>query len=86
MRSTLDGLGYKDKQLLAQFVDNETYKALRKLIDIERIELAKDAIDQVDMLQVRHLSGQAYGLKRLIGTLRSLLKEQEKNDKLKKKS
>lgn len=83
MKSAIDKLGYKDKQLLSQFFEGETYKALRNLIDIERVLLAQDHVGQKDMLEVRYLSGQDQGLKRLVGTLKYIHQESLKNDKLK---
>lgn len=56
------------------------------MVDIERIELAKDALDLQDMNVIRHLSGQAYALKRLCEEIYSMYKsrEQERDKKAKK--
>jgi hypothetical protein len=86
MKSALDQLTYKEKQLLNTFYGTEQYKALRKLIDIERLELAKDHVDERDILQIRFLSGQVQGLKRLVGGLKTLHTQSVKNEELKKKS
>jgi hypothetical protein len=71
MKSTLEKLSKADKQALAHFYDTDSYKALRRLVDLERIELAKDHVDQTDMMLVRYLSGQIQGLKKLILTLKT---------------
>ena len=71
MRSPLENLTKKERELLANFYNTETYKALRKLIDEERIHLAQDHVDLVDILQVRYLSGQTQSLKKLILTLKA---------------
>lgn len=78
MKSTLEQLSAKERELLAHFYDTDTYKALRKLVEVERLEIAKDHIDQTDILQVRYLSGQASSLKKLCLTLRDNHKQSDK--------
>lgn len=86
MKSTIDLLNSKDRLLLAEFYNSETHRALKRMVDIERIELAKDALDLQDMNVIRHLSGQAYALKRLCEEIYSMYKsrEQERDKKAKK--
>lgn len=72
MKSSVDLLTSKQQELLAGFYGTEAYEALRALIDIERLELAKDTLDLQDILIVRHYSGQAHSLKKLIETLATL--------------
>lgn len=78
MKSTLEELSAADRKALAHFYETPAYAALRKLIDLERLELAKSHVDQVDILQVRYLSGQTSSLKKLIGTLQENFKASNK--------
>lgn len=84
MKSPVDQLSYKEKQLLSQFYETDTYKALRHLIDMERLELAKSHVGQTDILQVRYLSGQTESLKKLVGTLQFISKDSFSDKKTKK--
>lgn len=78
MKSTLEQLSAGERKALALFYDTDAFKALRKLVDVERLELAKDHVDQTDIMQVRYLSGQASSLKKLILTLGENHKQSEK--------
>ncbi len=80
IRSSIDQLSPAERLILAQWYDTPSYKALRKLVDIERMELAKDHVDQIDILQVRYLSGQTSSLRRLIEQLANLYKDHLKNE------
>lgn len=75
MKSTVEQLSKSERDALALFKDSEADKALRKLIDIERLELAKDHVDQTDILNVRYLSGGANSLKKLVNTLNEIGKQ-----------
>ncbi len=79
MRSTLEQLSEKERKALANFYGTDAEKALRKLIDLERLNLAKDHVDQVDILQVRYLSGAAHSLKQLVFTLKTNYKDNNKD-------
>jgi hypothetical protein len=74
MKSPLEQLSANEREALALLYDKPDWKALTKLINIERIELAKDAIEQKDIADVRYLAGQSDGLKRLLGTIRNNFK------------
>lgn len=78
MKSTVSLLTPKEREALALFYDTAAYKALHKLIDTERLELAKDHVDQSDILQIRYLSGGASSLKKLILTLEDIYKQSQK--------
>jgi hypothetical protein len=78
MKSSIELLPKKARTTLAHFYGTEAHDALRQLIDIERLELAKDHVDQTDILQVRFLSGQTYSLKKLIKTLEEIYKRSDK--------
>jgi len=70
VKSTLEELTKNERDALARLYETDSYKALVKLIQLERLEIAKDHLDQSDILMVRYLSGQASGLKKLILTLK----------------
>lgn len=91
IKTALDELTPTERKTLALFYQTPAYEALRKLIDAERIELAKDHVDQTEITHVRYLSGQAEGLRKLVGTLTNNYKQSNKNEEstrkqLKKKS
>jgi len=75
MKSTVEQLSKSEREALALFKDSAADKALRRLVDIERLELAKDHVDQVDILVVRYLSGGANSLKKLVVTLNDIAKQ-----------
>lgn len=78
MKSTVEHLTPAERKALVLFYDTPAYQALRHLVDLERLELAKDHVDQTDILQVRYLSGQTAGLKKLVGTLVTIYKDSNK--------
>ena len=78
MKSTIYLLTQKDRQLLASFYETEYYPALKSLLVIERDQLAQDHVNEVDLMQIRHLSGQASALKKLVTTLKEINKTTQK--------
>lgn len=80
MKSPVDKLSAEERAILANFHSSEEFKVLRKLVDMERLELAKDHVDQTDILQVRYLSGGANSLKKLILTIKQLQKTLNKDE------
>jgi len=78
VNSVIDKLTPKERLALVHLYSTEGYSALRKLVELERLELAKDHVDQMDILQIRYLSGQTKSLKKLIQTIDSAYKESEK--------
>lgn len=78
MKSSIDLLASKDKQLLARLYETEYFPALKNLLVIERDQLAKDHVNETDMMQIRHLSGQASALKKLVITLKEINKTTQK--------
>jgi hypothetical protein len=82
MRSSLDKLTAKEKELLADFYKSSTYEALKKLIELEREELAKDAILawQNDPKFIAYLAGGADKLKGLCVLLKDNNKKSKKTD------
>lgn len=80
MKSPIDRLSPEEKAILANFHDSEEFKVLRKLVDMERLDLAKDHVNQMDILQVRFLSGKTESLKNLILTIQKIKKDLRKAD------
>jgi hypothetical protein len=77
MRS-ISKLSVNERETLALLYDTPYWKVIRKLIDIERLELAKDSIERTEILEVRHLAGQAAGLKKLVGEIKANFKDVNK--------
>lgn len=80
MKSSLDSLSNDEKSLLAHFTGSEEYRVLFKLVEIERLELAKDHVNQDDIKHIKYLSGKSDGLKGLIATLKQNKKDVNKKD------
>lgn len=80
VKSTLEQLTKNERDALARLYSTDGYKALVKLIQAERLEIAKDHLDQSDILMIRYLSGQASGLKKLVLTLRDNYQKSNKED------
>lgn len=78
MKSTIVQLSANERETLALLYDKVDFTVLSKLIAIERIELAKDAIEQRDISEVRYLAGQSDGLKKLLGTIGNNFKDVNK--------
>lgn len=86
MKSPLDQLSQGEREILALFVDTQAYTTLKKLIEAERLALAKDHVNQLDILNVRFLSGQVTSLKKLVSTLKDNYKKMVTLDKKKPSS
>lgn len=74
MKSSIELLTSKDRQLLARFYETEYLEALKHLLVIERDQLAKDHVGVTDLLQICNLSGQTISLKKLVTTLKEIHK------------
>lgn len=79
MKSTIKQLTANERETLALLYDKIDFKVLTKLINIERLELAKDAIEQQDIGEVRYLHGQSIALQKLLGTIKENFKELQKS-------
>lgn len=79
MKSVIDQLKPADRKTLALFYESQVFEALRKLIDLERLSLAKDAIEQTEIGNVRYLNGGAVSLKKLIYTVKEISKQTSKD-------
>ncbi len=76
MKSTIDLLTDKDKMELADIYDSPSYKYLKKLLDVERLELAKDCLVNPPE-RLLYLQGKAQAYK----DLHKMLQENYKNNK-----
>lgn len=61
---TIDQLSVKEKALLVDLYETDAYKALKKLMEAERFELAKSCL-LIPADQLRYVQGQAAALKQL---------------------
>lgn len=79
-KNTIELLSDDEKQALAALYEHSGFKALKRFVELERLELAKDSINQLDILNVRYLAGQAQSLKTLIKVLEAINKEANRKD------
>lgn len=79
MKTPVDRLTQEEREILAHYYSSEGFKVLVKLIEMERLDLAKDHVEQVDILQVRYLSGQTASLKKLVKTIQQLKKNSKES-------
>jgi hypothetical protein len=77
MRRTIDSLTPQEKELLVDLYDSDKYKALCKLIEAERLELAKDCLT-IPADRLSYVQGQAHGLRALCLEMKTLHKESQK--------
>lgn len=80
MKSNLNRLSVKDKEALALFYDGEAHKALIKLIELEKTEYAKQHVGQLEIGQVRYLTGGVSSLNKLVNLLKENYDKIEKVD------
>ena len=78
MKSTIELLSPTDRKALALFYGTPAYAALERLVKLERLELAKDAIEQTDILIVRYLHGGSVNLQKILRTVKDIHKSTEK--------
>lgn len=79
MTSVFDDLSPKDRQALARLYELDEYKALRNAIQLLRANAATRALDALTFEEVKHLQGQAQGLKLLHLQLKELHKKSVKD-------
>lgn len=81
MKSPIDRLTADERAILAHFHSSEEFLVLRKLIDMERLDLAKDHVNQFDLTIICNLSGQSNGLKKLVQAIQKIHKDSTKKEK-----
>lgn len=59
---------------LATFYDSEGYRALKTLLEAERMEIAKDLLEEKDKDTIIFLQGQAFKCKQIHQYIRDLAK------------
>lgn len=65
MKGILDDLPLKDRQALAHLYETDDYKVLKKVLELLRINAATFTLEAQNFEEVKHLAGQAHGLKML---------------------
>lgn len=67
MKSTLDQLSETERETLARLYDSELYKPLKKLLEIERLNIATKLvdIDPSDSINIAKQQGRAANCKEL---------------------
>lgn len=63
MKSILDLLSKNDRMALARLYESNDYKVIKKYIEALRVNAAKMTLDAQNYEEVKHLQGQAHGLK-----------------------
>lgn len=79
MKSTLDQLSQTERETLARLYDSELYKPLKKLLDAEKETLMKQHVGQLDIMQVRYLTGGIGAINKLVLDLQTNAKGSQKN-------
>lgn len=78
-KNVFDDLSAKKKQQLAVFYETDVYKVLEELVELVRVNAAKHALDAPDINELKHLQGQAHGLKVLLSNMKELHKQSVKD-------
>ena len=78
MKSTVTYLSKAHKAALVHFYDSKEYEALKVLLEKERLEIAKDLLEEKDRDTIIFLQGQAFKCKQLHQLLQRLYKEASK--------
>lgn len=77
MKGTIDQLSQKEREALVHLYGTDSYQALKKLLEIERINIATKCLEAKDFEQVKFLHGQEVALKELNLLLKDLYKKQK---------
>lgn len=77
MKTVFDDLSLKEQQMLARLYEMDEYKVLKKAIELLRINAGKEVLLSQSWDEVKHLQGQAHGLKMLHLNLKGLHKSQD---------
>lgn len=65
MKSILDDFTKNDRMALARLFETKEYAVLKKYMEATRVNAAKFALDAQNWEEVKHLQGQAHGIKML---------------------
>lgn len=79
MKSVFDDLTIQERKALAHLYETDGYKALKKAMEVLRVNAATHALDAPTFEEVKHLQGQAHGLKQLHQNLKELHKSLSKD-------
>lgn len=77
MKSVFEDLSSKEQQILARLYEMDEYKVLKKAIELLRINAGKEILLTQTWDEVKHLQGQAHGLKMLHLNLKELNKQNQ---------
>lgn len=78
MKSVFEDLPLKKQQMLSHLYETDDYKVLKEAIQLLRLNAGKAALDAASWEEVKHLQGQAHGLKLLHQNLKDLHSKIEK--------
>lgn len=81
MKSTVELLTAKERELLVHFYGTPTYDAIKRLCKMEIDGLGKDALVSPNHEQTRFYSGQAVMAAKIPKVIRELYKQSEANKK-----
>ncbi len=76
MKNILDELPAKDREILAIGFESPFYATLKKVMEIARLNAAKACLTSTTFEEVKHLQGQAHGVKMLHLNLKDLHKKE----------
>lgn len=79
VKSVLNDLSPKKRQLLVELYDMPHYAVLKEVIELLQGNQALNVLTASNMEEVKYLSGQAYGLKLLHQNLKELHDKMEKD-------
>lgn len=79
MKSVFDELPLQDRKNLSRLVEMDVYKSLKLAMQKLRVNAATHALDASNFEEVKHLQGQAHGLKMLHQNLKDLNKSMSKD-------
>lgn len=77
MKGIVEQLSKGEREALVRLYGTDSYQALKKLLEMERINIATKCLEAQDFEQVRFLYGQEVALKELNLLLKSLYKEKK---------
>lgn len=79
MKPIVNLLNKNERMALARLYETNDFKILVKYIEALRVNAAKFALDAQSFEEVKHLQGQAHGLKLLVHNLKELHKQSLKD-------
>jgi hypothetical protein len=83
MKSTFDQLGPKGKALLVDLYEHDSYSALKKLLELERLNIATQlvSVPADDVKNISRLQGRAEMCKQLHLAIKDLYKQEREKER-----